>query len=627
MNPIDNLIEETCKSDIFGQSNFDHANKEIASMETTIQALLDVALDLQNLLSSLIVLRVEPALPPEEEKSEIINKSESPAQEIADYMINIGPVNIYSMYGAPGEAFTEFKIQTAEIVGIYAPQDFTRGSQAIMPQLIGITAKEEEEDKSRDALHGLEAQEKKVNAYDKVEPLYTDLKKSALMINELETICESITKISTEKESLPPTDNIILPGQKKVDSGGSEVYKNISGVSSHVKDFSELIENNSNMLYTKILEAEKITDIFNPKNISANSIRNILEISEVTSTAFHTKIREVQKVTDISVLKNEPANAGFTQDGGPGIYSDQNIIDISHYINNISKISERISTAFHSKVREAYEIVEVQAPKNGSPSAGSTKNETHPAIHHDQQMIEIPAFMPDIKVPASSINATKLSNVIAKGSNSEIIAMPFFKETISGTHAISSPLLTLPEPMSNAFEAISNYITVASEMNNQMSKVTEPGGQVASETIASFDLLLKGNDTGSVLTPEFFGGISASDGRVMNIAQSIATTRELQKVGYSVINDITAAAPPGGAAYGGPQAMPRSVDNIMQILSGSHREPASTSHTGSNAVNVHNTFNIMIDAKGGRDENELRDLGKKIGFILSEEIKRYGGIR
>lgn len=593
MNTIDNLIEETGKLGVYSQGNFEYAIKEMVAIEATIHALLDVALDLQNLLSSLIVLRVEPTLPPDEEKAELLNKSESPAREITDYAINIGPVNIYSMSGAPGEALTEFKILTAEIAGIYAPHDFTRESHAIMPQLFGITAKEGEEDKGWDALYGIEAQEKNVPAYDKVEPLYTDLKRSALMINELETICDSIAKIPTENEILSPADTIILPGQKKVVSGGSEVYKTISGVSSHVKDFSELIDNTSNLLYTKILEAEKISDI--------------------------------------STLKNISVNTELTTDELAGIYSAWNMVDTSDSIKNISEISERISTAFHIKVREAYDTVGVQVPKNisinGPQSAGSTKSEAHPVIYHDQQMIEIPAFMPDIKGKDAAINAAKLSNVISKESNSEKITIPFFKETSSGTHAISSPLLTLPEPVSNAFEAISNYITVASEINDQMSKVTELGGQVASETIAPFDLLLTGNGTGSILTPEVFGRKSESEGSVMNIAESIATTRELQKVGYSVINDITAATPSGGAAYSGPQGMPRTVESIMQFLSGSQREPASTSHTGSNAVNVHNTFNIMVDAKGGRDETELRDLGKKIGLILSEEIKRYGGIR
>jgi hypothetical protein len=47
----------------------------------------------------------------------------------------------------------------------------------------------------------------------------------------------------------------------------------------------------------------------------------------------------------------------------------------------------------------------------------------------------------------------------------------------------------------------------------------------------------------------------------------------------------------------------------------------------SGAVNFHNSFNITVNVKGGREETDVKDLGRKIGQILSDEIKRYGGKR
>ena len=44
-------------------------------------------------------------------------------------------------------------------------------------------------------------------------------------------------------------------------------------------------------------------------------------------------------------------------------------------------------------------------------------------------------------------------------------------------------------------------------------------------------------------------------------------------------------------------------------------------------VNVQNTFNITVTTTARGDERELRELGKKIGVILSDELKRYGGLR
>ncbi len=55
--------------------------------------------------------------------------------------------------------------------------------------------------------------------------------------------------------------------------------------------------------------------------------------------------------------------------------------------------------------------------------------------------------------------------------------------------------------------------------------------------------------------------------------------------------------------------------------------PHVTDNNTNKVSNFHNTFNITVTVKGGgAEESDLRELGKKIGRILSEEIKRYGGI-
>ena len=40
----------------------------------------------------------------------------------------------------------------------------------------------------------------------------------------------------------------------------------------------------------------------------------------------------------------------------------------------------------------------------------------------------------------------------------------------------------------------------------------------------------------------------------------------------------------------------------------------------------HNDFHISVQVRDGSDERELRDLGRKIGRILSDELARYGGV-
>ncbi len=53
--------------------------------------------------------------------------------------------------------------------------------------------------------------------------------------------------------------------------------------------------------------------------------------------------------------------------------------------------------------------------------------------------------------------------------------------------------------------------------------------------------------------------------------------------------------------------------------------PPSTPPPARNEISIANTFQIEVSVKGHDSERELRELGEKIGTILSEELKRYGG--
>jgi len=585
LNAIANFIEEAGKLDRCSLSIFEPAIKEIGSIETTIQALLDVALDFQNQLSRLIILQVELTLPPEEEKPETITKSESGnLEEITDYTISIGSVNIYSIAGALGDTFANFESQTAGIAGIYSPFAFLE-----MPMVkTGLIEKiGQYSDKGvhiyRDAEYdiGIEAPEKK---YDKTvssgtETLYTSLKKSALIMNELETIHNNITNILVERESL---------------SGESESQGYIE-FAHYVKDFSVSMETISASLHTKILEAHIATDILALKNIPTN-------------------------VPVLSGLTNSEQN--------PDIYS-QNSTERSDIIQDFSEKMETITTALHARILEAQEVTDISAlnklsVKASSP-AGSSKGE-HSVIYPDQRIIEIPDFKPHEKLSmpyeASAISAARLSNAISMEYGGKD-TIPLSRESQS-----APSLYSLSTSISNAFETISDYITIAYEVDNRMSKLTEHEKE-ASKNIAP--LLMDGSDAGASLLFERMasvGNVSSAEGQLKNIAFSIAAAGELQKAGSSAIKDMTSASPAGGGYHGPPVAsLPNSIGNVMQILSGTQRETGAVSQNISNPVHFQNTFNIAINVKGGGEESELRDLGRKIGLILSDEIKRYGGIR
>jgi hypothetical protein len=55
------------------------------------------------------------------------------------------------------------------------------------------------------------------------------------------------------------------------------------------------------------------------------------------------------------------------------------------------------------------------------------------------------------------------------------------------------------------------------------------------------------------------------------------------------------------------------------------RDTGSPQQTRTNSIHIQNTFNIAVKVSDSSSEGELRDLGRKIGIILADEMKRYGG--
>jgi hypothetical protein len=126
----------------------------------------------------------------------------------------------------------------------------------------------------------------------------------------------------------------------------------------------------------------------------------------------------------------------------------------------------------------------------------------------------------------------------------------------------------------------------------------------------------------------------AAEGRIeapapaINLVMGITAARAMQSAGGSAINQFISVLPSLGS--GGLQgAIPMERIGNGQININVPRAPPERGPEGgavNKVSNFHNTFNITVSVKGGSDDGDLRDLGKKIGRILSDEIKRYGGI-
>ena len=140
------------------------------------------------------------------------------------------------------------------------------------------------------------------------------------------------------------------------------------------------------------------------------------------------------------------------------------------------------------------------------------------------------------------------------------------------------------------------------------------------------------SDAGGMRLPsvEMLGrgaGIEGHRSPAVNFAVNLAASNELQRAGGPVIREFIRSGPSISSGLGGAaSAVAAERNSIINIASPAAAGNTTDNSTVSKVSNFHNTFNITISTKGGGEEGNLRDLGKKIGKILSDEMKRYGGI-
>jgi hypothetical protein len=609
LTAIDNLVKKADELNKDCLKNLGLTIEEIVDAGGMIQTLIDIALDLQDQLSRLIVTHIEFELPFEEGKAEIPAKSdiEPYPLQIHDHLTNIGPINIYSIAGALSDTIREFTAQTTGVASIFTPYAFFDTSQSYSREYAGMLP-----------FTGIKEPEKQASIIDKTHSigtgtLYPGLKESALIIKEMETIRDRMAVLPIEKGSAPAsipvgvpanvpvsvpdradihgkvTDTLVLPGYEIEYAAGSGIVKDIDEFSGYVHNFFRIVENISTTIKTSISEARDVTDISSLQKISMEALTAV--DLDITSTAVRTRISEIHSVAEM------------------------------HESAGISSI-EGISTG-------------------ALPTSDISKSEPLHKITPVQQMIEVPDFMPVGKVPTaikeSAINAAALTNAIGREFMAEKETLSYSREvmtpSLADVHMVQPSISTSSVSVSNAFNTISDYFTIASELGSQMTDMMEYGGEEVSDIFthgSPIDLLVTGEDTGTALSLEriVFGGNDGTAGIEPGIGLSITTTESLIKEGASAINDVFLSLPQDRTGYGGLPAatVPRAMENVMQMFYGSRNETTPLSPNERSTNHFQNTFNVVVNMKGAGDEHELRELGRKIGTILSDEIKRYGGV-
>lgn len=274
-----------------------------------------------------------------------------------------------------------------------------------------------------------------------------------------------------------------------------------------------------------------------------------------------------------------------------------------------------------------------------------TAGSPHPAP--GTSIIEIPSLVPagalNLRSEMATVNAARLSEGIARLSGGETTQpdLPFGSEGVPSS-AIrlsrgtgpSSPAVSVP----NAFEKIAQYLTHSSDIHQQLTKPLSGGMPVSGPGpgIFSVPLPFAGSDAGGGVFPGFIlqgkDIRSAEDNPVMNLAVSMVTGDVMRRVNLFPHSATGNSPLPGmflGSTLSGtvPVSSLYSLERALPLYAGSRGETAFPATGGSTTVHFQNTFNITVTTTTKGDETELRELGRKIGVILSDEMKRYGGLR
>jgi hypothetical protein len=278
--------------------------------------------------------------------------------------------------------------------------------------------------------------------------------------------------------------------------------------------------------------------------------------------------------------------------------------------------------------------------------------------------IEVPALKIRPYVPSPSVqaedNARNLSDAFSKSVSTVRLQGPDVERSPApaNTGRPSLPLSTLAS-VYNSFSVMGSYMGAVADMARPINVMANAGARSPVVNLALERAIGKPDSRPSPINvlrrmggsirapiPEMLRRVSAGDpgGMRLSVVGSLggdSGTRgqrdpavnlafnmaEMQRAGGSVIQQFIRSGPSVSSGLGGAaSAVAGERNSIVNISS-----PAAAGNTTDNSTvnrvsNFHNTFNITISTKGAGEESSLRDLGKKMGRILSDEMKRYGGI-
>jgi len=328
--------------------------------------------------------------------------------------------------------------------------------------------------------------------------------------------------------------------------------------------------------------------------------------------------------------------------------TEESIKRSSSVVRELENVYERLASSTIDVDREIRRsaVVELDSARVQAgaavppPEKGASPEVTPPPAL--LRSVEVPPFrLKPLASPPSeqaADNVKRLSGAMARSGGPAPAEMPAQVEMPVKLPAVPpsiapQPVVVTPPALvavHHSFNVMNRYLSSAAGMAGVTSHIAEgavsaPGGQAplvrlmvdrAAPASTPINMLVQAG--GSVMAPvpqpmliEGGGGSPAP-----RLAVNIAAAPAMEHPGGQAILNLAR-----DTGYG------RIPGETVKINLHGANPSATDNNTTHKVSNFHNTFNITVTVKGGgAEEGDLRELGKKIGRILSEEIKRYGGI-
>jgi hypothetical protein len=586
LNAVACLAHDMNRLDAGSREHYEPFFSEAAKIQGIIRALIDACLGNEELRRAGAPLFAYPLIPEGEEQEGRPDREAlplSPAQNIIN--ITLSSLQAGSLAGALGEAFGGFASQTAALADIYSPvappggttgTDLPWGNVSQPPSSVTAGAGPGTIRSRTDTATVLES-----------------LSRSASVLHTLESVRTDLARTLFSKRStvdvLPVAESRTQPGPLLPYSRGGELPQvpaqpgTSGGVTARAEHYPEPLGTMFTTLQGMLQKSERIADIPFPAKVPIG----------------HPPLPQVP---------------------GPGI---------EIFGADFPVTAHRVPVAPEYPDRQRKPSRRTAKSPRPAPAAG---------------IIEIPALVPggvkDLRPEMATMNAARLSEGIARLSEGGgRTARPLSPEGIpqaairlSRGQEPSSPAVSVPD----AFEKIAQYLTYSTAVHQELMAPLSGGITGSGPGIFSFPLpfLIREGGGGSIpglILPGKDSG-SLQDIPVMNLAVSMVSGDVMRKGSLFPLSAAGISPLPGmlsGSALPGtaPVSSLFSLEHALPLYAGPRSETAPPAAGGDTTTHFQNTFNITVTTSARGDEAELRELGRKIGFILSDEMKRYGGVR